>query len=124
MWTVLSFHSKGHDFIYTVNRLFGEKAKLHGHIPPTLVESELAIFREEWKLADLWKLLQPTQVVDLEPHSFEPPLVAVHWSSEVFLIDGRRRINSWHRSGNNGPHPIYVLYARVRDNYSTGRQYE
>jgi hypothetical protein len=104
-WAVLKHHSKGRTFIETVNRLFGEKAKLHGKVAPTLKEAELRVRREWWFLDRLWSLLHPSQIVDVPPDQEVVPVVVMS-SGGHFLIDGRRRINLWKRSNSEGPHQV------------------
>jgi len=101
-----------HDEIDTVNRLLRKHPVLkdRGQVLQ-LPKGHLRVEEEHWTLEQLWGLIHPAHLTPLEPSSTEHAVTVVRWSGENFLMDGRRRINHWKRSANEGPHRVLVLQA-------------
>jgi hypothetical protein len=108
---VLMWHSKGKTCLETLNRLWRKNQAMWGmaNVSP-MQESSLRITRESWDLARLWSLLHPTQVTPKPPDSLEYELVVVRTRAKDYLIDGRRRINHWKRTLDDGPHSVLVVW--------------
>ena len=100
----------GDDVVDTVNRLLVKS--------PWLTESgdafqisrnDLQISEESWELSRLWRLVHPKQLTPDEPASLNGAILLVRGDDVEYLIDGRRRVNSWHRKDVRGPHRTLVL---------------
>src|ERR1700674_1021067 len=82
----------------TVNRLWRKDPFIsHPDSLPVLSRAALRVEAEEWHLDRLWKFICEKRRTDLVPAASDMAIVTLRWSGEDYLIDGRRRINAWHR---------------------------
>ena len=103
---------QGHDVIDTVNRLL-RKSPWFANPEETLQipRSNLAMTQESWALSRLWSLIHLKQVTEVEPNSIDGAILTVRCKGNDYLMDGRRRINHWHRNGAVGLHRVLILSA-------------
>jgi len=102
----------GHDVVDTINRLLEKspwlkEAGANLQIP----KDDLVILEETWELSRLWPLIHSRQVTSQEPTLRNGAVLLLRWADVEYLIDGRRRINSWHRNGVVGPHRTLVVQS-------------
>jgi hypothetical protein len=109
--SVLSGHiHPGHDAVDTINRLLRKSPWLTAagtmfQIPRTGLE----ISQKSWELSQLWPLIHSDQITAQEPASLNGAVLLLRWADVNYLIDGRRRVNSWRRHGIPGPHRTLVV---------------
>ena len=102
----------GHDVIDTVNRLLRKNPWLRGSGDRFQIKrSGLFITDESWILSRLWRLIHPEQVTPHEPASTTGAVLLLRHDRTDYLMDGRRRINYWHRNAMPGPHRALVLHS-------------
>jgi hypothetical protein len=109
-----TINNPGDDVVARVNELLlknpwledeGEKLQ----IPKGRGRLHLAV-DEPWPLSRLWPLIHPKkQVTEEPPKSEEGAILVLRWRRPDLLIDGRRRINLWHREKKTSPHRVIIL---------------
>ena len=75
---------------------------------PSLSSNNVQLLQEEWSTEQLVKLLKPAHITHKEPHDCGQVVVA-RWKQNEYLIDGRKRINSWRRNDDKGTHPVIIV---------------
>jgi hypothetical protein len=102
----------GHDVVDTVNRLL-RKSPWFTHPEGTLQipRTNLAMAEDSWGLPRLWQLIHAKQITEVEPASTDGAVLTLHCKGSDYLMDGRRRINHWHRNAVVGPHRVLILSA-------------
>jgi len=105
----------GHDLVDTINRLLVKHpVVLDSGRQLRIPHENLAIGVETWELPRLWALIHPKQITDDEPTSTTGAVAVLRWADSEYLIDGRRRINHWHRNAHAGPHRVLVVLEASR----------
>lgn len=121
MCEVVKWHNEQrHCCVDTINRLLRKHpvARDRGHTPQ-VERRDLDVAAESWRLEELWSLVHPEQRTSDEPSEYRLPVVVLRWERVDYLIDGRRRINYWHRSGIAGPHSVLLLHQAAPSSPST-----
>ena len=116
MCEILKWHNHPmHCCIDTVNRLLHKHpvSKMQKPIPQVARKS-LDVSEETWSLDQLWTLIHPVQVTPDPPNAQGGAIVVLRLSGVNYLMDGRRRINEWKRTGVLGPHRVLILREAVR----------
>jgi hypothetical protein len=104
----------GHDVVGTVNRLLLKSPWLTDLGKPLQIpQAGLFISEESWKLSRLWPLIHRAQITLDEPMSTSGAILTLRWNNNDYLMDGRRRINSWQRNRVDGPHRVLVLQGHA-----------
>lgn len=113
MCEVMKWHKKleHHDCIDTINRLLCKNPHLKDEKKKIEVPKyRLTVSEEKWDLEDLWRLIHTDQITSDEPDSVDPPIIVLRWENTNYLMDGRRRINSWHRDNKTGQYRVLVVH--------------
>lgn len=107
----MGFHRKGADTDeQTLNRLFCKALAPEAKTDlPSLTPKTVKISKKRWTAAELKALLTESHHTELEPENSEGAVVVVRWQNKNYLLDGRRRINCWLRSGDASSQ--YVLFV-------------
>ena len=114
MCQVIKCHNQaGHSCVDTLNRLWRKDpfAKKLSNLP-LLTKDTLEVLEESWTMDRLMTFITPERVTKLAPHSTGGAIVAIRWTTQDFLIDGRRRINHSNRTQSLGPHRILVVRVK------------
>lgn len=109
--SIISHHSKGEPSCEKVLRRLFHKALAFHRIDerPDLKQSGLTVRREHRQRVALGSLLTEGHRTEDEPQMEDRAIVVVVWRGKELLIDGRRRINRWLRTGAAGEHPVLVV---------------
>jgi len=117
MCEVIKWHNHLHDCcIDTLNRLLREKPVNRKKTRELVMldRSELDVSEETWTTEMLWSLLDESQRVDDPPDRFDRAVVVLRWKGIDYLMDGRRRVNYWHRNLIPGPHRVLVVHESTK----------
>jgi hypothetical protein len=102
----------GHDVIDTVNRLLRKSPWFTDPTAtPQISRNDLSIIEDSWSLSLLWQLIHSKQITANEPTSVTGAILTLRCHGKEYLMDGRRRINHWHRNNAQGPHRVLILCA-------------
>jgi len=76
---------------------------------PQLRENRLLIEAQEWGTERLWAALDAAQHTEKNPHAAAGAIVVLRCADTDFVLDGRRRINHWHRTCDQGMHRVLLI---------------
>ena len=109
--SILANHFESdHDCIDTINRLLRKNPWLKDSGSTLQIPRKgLRLSVEYRDLERLWPLIHASQVTTSKPHPASGAVVVLRWDERDYLMDGRRRINQWKRSGLRGPHRSLLL---------------
>ncbi len=110
--------SKGHArsagaSIDPANRLY--EKHLRAHKPrllgdrPHLSTETVEVICERWSMKALIALLPKGPSGKVPRHETNDPIVVIRDRGVDSIIDGGRRVSTWHREGISGPHPVAIL---------------
>lgn len=109
-------HRQGNDTPeQTLNRLF--RKHLAGHKrdiaddPPWLSCDNATVTMESWSKSALRELAPRSE--SRIPRHEDFPVVIIRYCGQECLIDGGSRIYAWHKGGDTGSHPAYILTVGV-----------
>ena len=107
-------HGEGRDGpLTTLNELFDKHLKKWQpdlHPSPKLTKENVTVSYVELEKRMLIQLPHQTTTSKPRQEPYPPrPVVVVHYRGRNCLIDGRRRINVWKRTGETGVYPVYLL---------------
>jgi len=106
----------GHDLVDTINRLLAKHpVVLDSGRALRIPRENLTIGAEMWELPRLWSLIHPKHITPDEPAATWGAVAVLRWANSDYLIDGRRRINHWQRSGSAGPHRVLLVRKQNDD---------
>ena len=101
----------GHDEVDTINRLLRKNPWLRDRGERLQIPRRgLEVSSEEWPLSKLWPLLHSSHITEQPPGRPKGAVIVLRSHGHELLIDGRRRINFWHREGISGPHRVLVIH--------------
>jgi len=95
--------------IKALNRLFKEYWPQNVEIPEIHV-SDLVIEKQQWDIDKLQKIKRKDKTTTSEKvKNSKCPVVVLVWKGENYLIDGRRRINTWIADNDSELHYVILL---------------
>ncbi len=111
LYEVITYHRKSdHGYLKTLNRLFREALRRYEDSEvgvPALSAENVHLLQEEWSTERLVALLTPDHCTTKKPHG-SGPVIVVRRERREYLIDGRKRINSWRRNDDRGSHCVII----------------
>jgi len=69
---------------------------------------EISTSVEEWTLTEI-RNIKRTIHNTYNPRKPDLPIVAIQGLTKFYLLDGNRRVNTWIRDNNEGPHKVRVI---------------
>lgn len=107
VWKVLDHHKKKFTPQHALNRLFHEQRSDGPHLTP----STATVQKQFWSIHQLDRTIRKDSVTT-GPAMLDVPIVVVRWDGKDYLIDGRRRVNTWVKKGSQKLHDVLLIQPR------------
>jgi hypothetical protein len=104
VWGILDYHKKNATPLFALNRLFREQVSN----APGISTSTATVRLEQWTTGQLDQTVRKDRSTT-GPARLDVAVVVVQWKGVFYLIDGRRRVNTWVAKEDRALHDVFIV---------------